>query len=463
MYYRLTYKASTEHSLVGDYVLCGMKPLNIGQTLACDVKISENTDYDSEIFATIIPSDDGKGWYVVCRSDHYRLRVNGQSVTIASLLQNGDELKFIDATGRGERELATLRFDIFNDGDYSASSGVLYKHKPSVARIYVVACLLLAFISVLAVVGYSLKADDESDIYSMDFSSIEPYVCQIITDSVFLDSLTHDGDRVNIAAIALEQPAYGTCFITDSSLLVTARHCIEPWINDESWDGKWNSKNLQPALRLATEAETRNYQLGETQFIVRSHCEVHFGMQTLEYYSTDFKLNKSRDMIACLGDDKHPVYCRTIIPIASRRDMELGDFAYVEAVGITGSPISLATMDDMRNFDMKYKKNIVVLGFPVNDNNTKYVQTQQGVCQHLEWNSDSTLAGCLQMSASINPGNSGGPVFIQSDRELKVVGIVSKADTHSQQGTFWAVPITEVHDLQKLGDKEIEDSIIFRR
>ena len=71
--------------------------------------------------------------------------------------------------------------------------------------------------------------------------------------------------------------------------------------------------------------------------------------------------------------------------------------------------------------------------------------------------------GCLQMSAPINRGNSGGPIVAMIGANIKVIGIVSKADGRANQGMFWAVPVTEVIDMHRHGDKVEQDSVIYRR
>ena len=82
----------------------------------------------------------------------------------------------------------------------------------------------------------------------------------------------------------------------------------------------------------------------------------------------------------------------------------------------------------------------------------------------LEFN-DSMQAptGCIKLSAPINRGNSGGPVFALIGDEMKVIGLVSKADGKADQGVFWAVPITEVVSMHRLGDIIEEDTVTFRR
>ena len=143
--------------------------------------------------------------------------------------------------------------------------------------------------------------------------------------------------------------------------------------------------------------------------------------------------------------------------------MELGDFAYVESKGLKGN-LQLADMKDMKAFRKQADKDIVAIGFPLNDNQ------EEGICAKAFGNSqnvelvknDSEIAGCIQMSAPINPGNSGGPILAKIQDRILVIGIVSKADGQATQGTFWAVPSTEIVSLKQRGGNII-DTLIFRR
>ena len=168
-----------------------------------------------------------------------------------------------------------------------------------------------------------------------------------------------------------------------------------------------------------------------------------------------------------LGTPEKPIYWRTIIPIAKRRDMELGDFAYSKVKGMNiakgNALISLAKWDEIVSFTNSNDRDIAVMGFPLNDNDVNNATVVYGNYMELEINgSISVPNGCLKLSALINRGNSGGPVFARIGNEIKVIGIVSKADGRAEQGLFWSVPITEVTNLHSKGDT-IEDIEIFRR
>lgn len=460
MYYKLTYHNSVDKKQVGDFFLCGAQKLDIGQTNCCELRLPESSDFEPVVFATILCKQEGKGYFIIRRTDFHELQINGKRLNICQSLKDGDLISFVV-----DGKIISLLFSMYNDGEYSASMGVVYKkYKPNRKIQYGI-----AGIAFLALLISALSMCFRKDYHILRHENIDAYdasIYHIHVDSVYLlqDSIINGKvEEQMLEAIALDRQVAGTCFLTCDSLFVTARHCVEPWINDEDWNGISYDDKMSPAVRLATMAETRNMMLGEEKYKVKAHCIISKGLELYEYYSTDFHFNKSRDQVVCLGTDQHPIYWRTIVPLASRRDMELGDFAYVESKGLKGN-LQLADMKDIKAFMKQADKDIVAIGFPLNDNQ------EEGICAKAFGNSqnvelvknDSEIAGCIQMSAPINPGNSGGPVLAKIQDRILVIGIVSKADGQATQGTFWAVPSTEIVSLKQRGGKIIE-TLKFRR
>ena len=128
MYYRLTYISSSDKTQIGDSMLNGNKPLNIGNSVTCDLQLSGFEQYEPEIIVSVLPNSDGDGWYVVKRTDNYNCLVNGESVNIAEIIKNGDVLSFTDSDSNTTK--SELKFETFDDGEYDTSSGIVYKkHK----------------------------------------------------------------------------------------------------------------------------------------------------------------------------------------------------------------------------------------------------------------------------------------------------------------------------------------------
>ncbi len=461
MYCRITYKWSADRKRTGDYVL-GNKTLSIGQTVSCEVSVPEYHEYEPEVFASIILSDDKKEWILVRRTDGYDVHVNGERVGIAAVLSHGDEICFSCRNGGGK--LLETVFEICKDGFPDAKGGIVYGHgKRNTVALWITSVIGL----IAACLAVFVLLNDDGLLRHEDFSEYENCVYQIVADSVFLVE-TVDGREYVVESVGLEHVEKGTCFLTEDSLIVTARHCVEPWINDDKWIGTADMDNMSDALRLAVEAETRNHDLREERYSVRSRCVISCGDERLVYYSSDFSMNRSRDKILGLGDFDSPLYMRTIVPIASRRDMELGDFAYVKTD--RKGMVSLAAIDEMRMFDDSGNKDIVVMGYPLNDNHTDRLNLIDGQCQGMEFNDAGTgLEGCIQISGGITHGYSGSPVFARikgkgiGGGRLKVIGLVSKYDTNAQFTTFWAVPATEVAYLRSKGDRIQDDTFMYRR
>ena len=468
MYYRLTYKASSMKDKKGDVFLNGNKPLSIGQGVACDIQLPDYGMYEPQVFASILPKETGDGWILVKRTDCCRIQVNAKEVAIAQTLNNGDVLSVSDETVDEK-----FRFEMFDDGEFDGKSGLVYKKHKS--NRFIVAMTLIMSVLALGIAAYTIVSSNHKYIRHSDWSQYGSSIYQITVDSVYLicDSII-DGTNCSVVVeyIELQQVFVGTTFLctddkTGDTLFVTARHCVEPWINDNKWDGVSDKAKMSPEVRLATRAETCNRYAGYDKYILKAHCVLSKGLERYEYYSTDFFMNKSRDLVLRLGTPDNALYWRTIIPIAHRRDMELGDFAYVKAKNLIGkesvTTISLADWDDIVSFNKSGEREIAVMGFPLNDNDTNKPTVVYGNYMDLEMNdSIKTLDGCLKLSAPINRGNSGGPVFAIIGNEIKVIGIVSKADGRADQGVFWAVPITEVTNMHGNGNK-IENIESFRR
>ncbi len=455
----MTYTASDHKEKVGDYVLCGDKPMNIGQDVSCSIELPESEEYEPQVYATILPVSGNDEWYIVRRTDCFDVKVNDKALLVATPLKNGDKLTFSDG-----KHTCCLKFTTHRDGDYNPEVGVLYKKHNRKDRVWREVEILVIFILGIGVI-FNLVRKKEVSLKNVDLDKYNSSIYHITTDSVYLicDTVIN-GKQEQIVLERIGVNVVGTAFLTKDSMFVTARHCVEPWINDEKWDGTPDWTKISPEEALAIKAETRN-RIGRTQrYKVRAHCIISLDLDWYEFYSDDFKMNKSRDLVLCLGSDGTPLYWRSIVPIAQRRDMELGDFAYVKSETACGE-LEMADYDDLMAFGSQSDKTICIMGYPEDDNNSQSLSVDYGQSQKLELDEiTNTFPGCIRMSASINTGNSGGPVLAMiNGSEVKVIGIVSKGDSRASQGTFWAVPITEVRDLYEKGGEIYSDTLIFRR
>lgn len=454
MYYRLTYKSSTDRSLAGNSLLNSRKSIDIGQNASCDLRLPASKKYEPAVFATIQSMDNG--WCIVRRTDFYDIKVNGTHLCVAQSLKDKDVITFAD----GENT-TIIKFEIFKDGEYDAARGLVYGRRN--ASYSALLCIVLALFA-LGVACYTFTRSKPADIEQANLSEYNKYIYKISVDSVYLfHRIIKNGrlyEEVDSAA-RLENVFAGTCFLTDDGKIVTARHCIEPWIADESWNGVDTTDTMPLDIKFAIIAETNNHKNGSDEYGVKSHCIISKGNYTQSFYSTDFHMNRSRDKVLKLGTDEQPLYWRTIVPVAHRRDMELDDYAYIEkpfdlheAKGLRA-----ATIEDFDKFMSQNNHKVAFMGFPQTDNLTDSVNIDYGAVQPFGFN-HGAFTGCIQITGFASNGNSGGPVLALTDDGIKVISIVSKTDLRSGKN-FWAVPITEV--TSPLNDEVEQEIVTYRR
>lgn len=437
-------------------MLVGSKPLNIGQGASCDFLLPDSQQFEPLIYATILKCEDEGNWFLVKRTDCFHILINDKEISIASELHHDDMITFSDGEAKN-----ILKFEVFHDGHLDTNSGFIYKKNQRPTH-YVPSVLAIVVMLVFCIISFVLSFQ-QIDLRNVHLSPFCQSIYHITTDSVYLLSGID-----TIECIELEKAAEGTAFLTNDTLFVTARHCIEPWLNDEEWDGISSKNKMSPEVRLATFAETENRMAGYEKYTIMSHCVISKGLERYDYYSTDFFLNKGRDLVLKLGTPQETIYWRTIFPLASRRNMELGDFAYLKADKLgKNTPKNLiptASWDEITKL-MKYgNHDIAILGYPLNDNGVETVSMVKGNLTDLEFNDTlNSPEGCLRLSIDINRGNSGGPVFAVIDNTIKAIGIVSKADRLADQAMFWAVPITEVSNMHKNNDQTKKDTETYRR
>lgn len=460
MYYRLTHISGPRTAKSGHGLLGSDRPVLIGQLPDCDVQLPDSDIYEPQAFAVILPREDESGWLVVRRTDHFGITIDGKPLHTAAPLSDGAVMAFDDGT-----HATKLGFKVFKDGLLDESGRVVNSRASASRR---VATWLTILLLLAALLFLPRLAGDGRQLKKVDLGQYEASLFRIAVDSVFLTKDTLIGGQrqeLVLAAGELADPHVGTCFLTKDGYFVTARHCLEPWLDDEAWDGCALNSKTPLEIRFAAQAETQNRAEGASRYHVKSRCIISNEQENYELYSNEFGMNKSRDQVLRLGSDRNPIYWRTITPLAARRDMELGDFAYVKApAGVVGT-LEVATMADLLCFKNQGNKDIAVLGFPISDHGVAtHMSIVYGNCQQFDFDSvGDTRRGCLMMTAPINRGNSGGPVLACVGKKVTVIGIVSKADAQASQETFWAVPVTEVEQSREKEETCEADIPIYRR
>ena len=301
MYYRLTFQNNTDTSRKGDSFMCGNRIAFIGQTASCDIALPESQTCEPTVFASILPDAGGNGWIIVRRTDCHSISINGDELAICRQLADGDTIAF-DVDGRK----TAFRMSTHDDGNYDPSTGIVFRKSNANSRLTLA---LAAGAVVLAIAAAAISMfchNTDNMLRHEDLDRHDASIYHITVDSVYLlhDTII-DGKptQLTLQAEAIDHATSGTCFLTSDGIFITARHCVEPWISDDHWNGIAYTSDMPAAVRLATIAETHNRTNGSDDYSVKAHCIISRQMEQYDFYSTDFHFNKTRDQVVCLGTD----------------------------------------------------------------------------------------------------------------------------------------------------------------
>jgi hypothetical protein len=243
----------------------------------------------------------------------------------------------------------------------------------------------------------------------------------------------------------------GTAFITDDSLLVTARHCVEPWLNVDSIPAD-SSKIESLPVKWALMAETRNQEeIDSIEWMVVSRLSVVIPDSTgsfiiEKFSSTDFNIEKSRDHVIEYGDFDHLYFWRSIAALPRRTDMMLDDFAFLRLPAHLAShaegAIHLASKEEI--LQLEKRKPVTILGFPESGVGAADFESSTDELRHLPTQDSLGFPdGVLHHNGEIAHGYSGGPVLVRNGNECYAVGIISVHDRLNKNRTL-SVPVSEV-------------------
>ena len=334
------------------------------------------------------------------------------------------------------------------DVQYNGSKPVVVPHTfPK----WLIATLVLLPL-VLFGVGYGIMSHNMEKIMLTEemIKHAEKSVVQIKTDSVFLIAYNKTtGDTLHIDSC--EYMVSGTAFITDDSLLVTARHCVEPWLNVDSIPAD-SSKIESLPVKWALMAETRNQEESDSiEWKVESRLSVVIpdstGSFIIEKFSSaDFNIEKSRDHVIEYGDFDHLYFWRSIAALPRRTDMMLDDFAFLRLPAHLAShaegAIHLASKEEI--LQLEKRKPVTILGFPESGVGAADFESSTDELRHLPTRDSLGFPdGVLHHNGEIAHGYSGGPVLVRNGNECYAVGIISVHDRLNKNRTL-SVPVSEV-------------------
>lgn len=440
-YYTIGFECDDALHKSGEQLFNAENPLRIGQTASCELRLPNSSQFENAVFAVIEKRQGHDDWKLIRVSPfaEHEVRVNGTPVTYVHLLHDGDRITF-----EGQRQ--ELLFRIREDENYNVS-GILSVPKNKAMRTLVI----WAFVMTLALCLFGVYWLYNRPITQKMIEEAKQSVFQISVDSIKLLAIQdHDTTVLNVCRKDLPGP--GTAFLTSDSLLITARHCIEPWLNvNDTVRMDTLSPVLPPYIKMALQAVT-NEVVGDenTTMEMVSYCSVSklgagnallFSVQ-----STDFTMNKERDLMVEYGDFSHQYFWRSISARPRRIDMMMGDIAFMH-VNAKGT-INLASCEEMQSVCSKPNHPIVVLGRPSTTvNNQQAVSVDAQIKQALSFNAEGYADTVMFHNGDVIPGFSGGPVLAKHGFRCRVVGVVSVTDKHGGKHHY-SVPVTEIHRLK---------------
>lgn len=457
--YTLRFLATDGLHHAGERLVVAATEVNIGHTEGCEVRMTNASPYADEVLAAIRQVDseadaDGAGshWVLVRLSPFHELRVNGMAVHLLHELHDGDRVEWAD-------QRQAFRF-IEGDSGMDVMQGGIAAVPRSLGRRMAlwasIPVLVLALAGMLVWRWYEERIPKGMTAQQVEQTRLS--VLQINVDTVKLVRIT-DGDTTVLESVALGEggarPIVGTAFLTTDSLLVTARHCLEPWLNDADVFVNENPQKLHflPS-RWALRAETYNQLNGgqaADRLQVVSVCSLwkYEGEQATfvgRVLSGEFMMDTSRDDIVDLGDFSTELYWRSITRRHQRSDMMRDDLAVLRWT--KAGTIRMATADEMAECLKGEDAVLGFFGFPdYTDLHLEYTTDRLRRPLH-KADDDTTLFDMLAHNGDLRHGYSGGPVMARFGNEAVCVGVVSVTDARGAD-RFYSVPATEVWHLKK--------------
>ena len=445
-YYSIRFMEGNAFHDKDDVLKTSDKTLNIGEYADCPIRYEASDGYEPEYYATIIKNEDDEGWRIVRRSQYVNVEIAGNGgFGYVHQLKDGDIISFGDGK-------MSLQFNLHQDGDYS-DTGIKIVHQSNHGLLFSIAAIVII---VAAGVGYLLYDKwNQTDLHQ-DVKAYSSSVYLIMVDSVQLVKV-YDGKEKLIRETKdltyTGEREIGTAFLTTEGKLVTARHCIEFWLNRKiSTVTNVAQLDDDDIIKKAIEADTYMYcrdEQNDTVMALKTYCSV-YNPDSLDsplfvFHSLESRvhINYAHDKFYPIPDPSGNYYWRTIIPRGNNREAELGDIAYIDVdeKGI----VELA--DSAKISIISEGTPIVFLGFPQNGIGDRTLMYEDGNITR-EVAKDGINQN-LYVKGEINPGFSGGPVMARIGKKIVAVGVTSRVDSISNGVYKWVVPISEIAEMRK--------------
>ncbi len=444
----------------GERIVATTSEVTIGYGEGNDISFPNDTPYEDRTIAVVRSNadlgealDGQPSWRIVCTSSTEPPEVNGTSVPIVANLCDGDRISF----GHGRH---ALRFLTGSGGIAVASGTVAAVGRPKGLRIALWASIpTLILVAALLIIGWTFhqRTKDES-LTAKQVDDTRASVLQLNVDSIkLLRIVGTDTTVVETMAAGGEgnHPIVGTAFVTTDGLLVTARHCIEPWLNNPEVLRLTDPTQAKDRATLwALKAETYNQLHAlepDTVYLMASVCSLwrYQGEEAIlvkSMPSTAFRYNASHDDIVDLGDYSHEYYWRSLMRRHQRTDMMRGDVAV--ARWHEKGNVQLASPDELAKALKGPGTRLAFFGYP-DYADLRLENTSDELRRPLRRADDDTTAyDMLCHNGDLRHGYSGGPVMARLGAKAVCVGVVSVTDARGNE-RIYSVPSSEVWRVGK--------------
>lgn len=442
-HYTLRYEHTDALHKKGECVAALSDAVSIGQQENCKVRFHNSSSYADEVFAIVRPARNGGEWLLVPASGYVRTLVNGSVVELVHYLKDGDRIAF-------EGEEQELTFNVHFDGSYDVSAGVTRIAAP-MSRSLLAALFILPVLLFSLLFWYLRREMRAEEVRNEMFEPFEKYILQLSVDSVYYECITSDTSYYVDRYSYLNAEGHlisGTAFVSADGRIVTARHCIEPWLNDAMLTEVETPDQLTSLpSRWAIMAETYN-QCNENDTIYRvvSVCNLFRGQSGTEPFGTpvlssSFCFRTDRDDVVMMGDFYHDYYYRSIKETYSTFEMLLDDIAWTHTDSVGG--IKMADSTNIEQL-LSGKPRLDFWGYP--DYKAKGREHAEGRLKL-----PFSLGERIAHNGSLVHGYSGGPVLVFHDGEFYAVGAISRIDNSGGE-RMYSVPVTELKNDQTQDD-----------
>lgn len=434
--FSLKYGKSDSVHKKGELVVVRSGELRIGQQEDCEVRFTNRTDFEDEQYAVIRPTRNEGEWQIIPVSEYVDVYVNGVPVILLHHLNDGDRISF-------DCEDQELIFKICRFDASDTAKGVVVVPAPHFAKSFaLLTALTLVLLSILG--GYVFKAGSAERNTNRMLNALRESVLQVSVDSVLFVERTTDGEKVLRSYSYLEEEGSvinGTAFLTSDSRIVTARHCIEPWLSDRNVADADGPEDLtcQPSS-WAMEAETYNQTHdSDTSYAVVAICNFTRdhdgdGKSVRSFWSSEFNIDRTRDLIVEKGDFKNVFYWRSIEESGLSKEMMLGDVAWTKT-DIVGQ-LSLAGEDTIDEL-LTGRQLFYFMGYPDHKTMRGLAVTEGHMQMEFE------KGGMIAHDGNLIHGYSGAPAIVLKGHKAYVVGVVTRIDANGG-GRSYSVPVNEL-------------------